>query len=270
MSYDPTYARSVNQLPKAAGQSSDIFYGSPLALVGLFVEVIRTRFRGGNEAALPWYWNNNPTPDIDETGETSLETSQVVDGPGVPRKIYIESAYTSNTEARNVKPAIFVDKAPTRLMKPVIGNRAAYNPKDGFEYFYALASVPIEVTCLSEERGESAQIGDFVWFHLMACQQLIRYEFGIHDISPMTLGKTEPFKRTEGNKTAWSTPVMFEVQIEYRWKTLPIAPLLAAVKQTLYLAGNGDSTAGAVAVASSNISLDAVNNQQTILSETQE
>lgn len=253
-----TNARSdYNHLAKAQGQHPDIFYGSPLAVVGLFVEVIRARFKGDNAIALPWYWDDDPTPDPNETGEPSTETSEVTGGPGMGRKIYVESAYTSNNEARNYRPAVLVDKDTTQLLKPVIGNRAAWLPKEGLEVYYAIAQIPIEVMCLSEERGESAQIADFVWFHLVACTNLIREEFGIHDISPPVIGKTTPFRRTEGNKdSSWNTPIEFNVMVEYRWKTQPIAPLLESVAINLRARGEGDAETGAIVTATTVLSTD--------------
>lgn len=231
-----------NHLPKAAGQHADIFYGSPMALVGLFVEVVRARYRADSAEALPWRWKDDPTPDVDEDNQPTVNG-------GVPRTLYIESAFVDDPEARNYRPAILVDKGDTRLTKPVLGNRSGYVRHDGTETFYAPAAIPIEIQCISEKRGESGQLGDFTWFHLAACQALIRAESGVHDISPPVLGKTEPFRRTEGNKEAWMTPISFDIIVEYRWKTRPIAPLLQSVVSRLRARGDGDVTEGAIVTA---------------------
>lgn len=235
-------AKSENHLPKAEGQHADIFYGSPMAIVGMFVEVVRARFKADAAEALPWRWRDDPTPDVDENNVPHANG-------GVPRTLYIESAFVDDPEARNYRPAILVDKGDTQLTKPVLGNRSGYIRHDGTETFYAPARIPIEIQCISEKRGESSQLADFTWFHVAACQALIRQEFRVHDISPPVAGKTEPFRRNEGNKEAWMTPISFDVMVEYRWKTRPIAPVLQSVMHTLRVRGDGDPTTGAIVTA---------------------
>jgi hypothetical protein len=229
--------QSDGGFPKVEGQAPDVFYGSPLALVGLFTEVIRARFRGSNNHT-PWIWLEDPTPEDSEQNT-----------PEAPRRLYVESQLSDDPEARTFNPAVLVDKEETRLLKPVVGNRAGLRLTDRLEGFFALAVIPMSVICLSTQRGESANLADHVWMHITACQNLVRSTFGIHEISPATLGRTQVFRRTEGTPDRWNTPIMFEVQIAFRWLTRPIAPLLQEVHTKLELAGNGDSGAGAIRLA---------------------
>jgi hypothetical protein len=231
-------AKSDVRLPIPDDHHEDVFYGSPMALVGLFVEVARARFRDDNAEALPWVWREN-----------LLVPADADDAVDAPRRLYVESAYTSNKEVRNYRPAVFVEKGPTVPVKTVIGNRSGALLHKGIETFYTMAQVPIELACVSEERGESAQIADYVWFHLMACRLLIGEAYGVHNVGEPQIGKTAPYRLTEGNRDSWTTPVTFECVVEYRWKTTPIAPLLASVQQTLRLRGGGDSTTGAIVTA---------------------
>lgn len=232
-------AESELGFAKVDGQHADVFYGSPLALVGVFVEVIRARFRGGNAEGLPWVWREDPTPD---------HATQNAEAGGAT--LYVESQLNDDPESRSHRPAVLVDKEDTRLQKFVVGNRAGVRMTDRLEGFIALGIVPISVMCLSTSRGESAQLGDHVWFHLASGQNLIRETFNIHELTPPVLGKTQPYRRSESENDTWMTPIAFEAQVMFRWITRPIAPLLQEVRSTLTVRGDGDAVLGAITTAS--------------------
>ena len=198
------------RLPHIPGQQADIAVGSPLAILALFTEIVRERFRLGN--GLAWVWNENPTPEV---GEQNTE--------GAPRRIVIEPSFNENTEVRNFRPGIYVDKGETAAGKIALGNMAGKQLKTGLTGYYALATTPMDIEVVSDAKGESAILGDIVWFYLLAGRDLIRSTFGIHEITPPILGKTVPF---EGDKGQWSTHITFEIQFDLRWTTLPIGPLL--------------------------------------------
>lgn len=233
-----TTVKSELGFSKVDGQHGDVFYGSPLALVGVFVEVVRARFRGANATGLPWRWKDDPTPD---EGEENTEDA--------PRTLYIESQLNADPEARDMLPAVYVDKGDTRPLKLMVNNFAGVRLQDRTEGFYALTVVPITVMCLSNARAESANIADHVWFHLTACQRLIRSTFNIHEIGPIVLGQTQVYRRSEGKGDTWMTPVQFETQVAFRWITRPIAPLMQEIAMTLEARGQGDAHLGAVTTA---------------------
>ena len=198
--------------PRLPDQQPDIAPGSPLAMVALFTDIIRERFRPGN--GLAWQWILNGTAGCDE-----LNT------PDSPKKIVIEPAFNEDPEVRNARPAIYIDKTETIAGKVVVNNFVGQQLRTGLQAFYALATVPIEIECVGA-KGESATLADLTWFYLLAGRQYIMATFGIHDLTPPTLGRTGPY---EVDKTVWSTKVTFECQIHLRWTTLPISPALSEI-----------------------------------------
>jgi hypothetical protein len=198
------------KLPRIAGQQADIAVGSPLALIALLTEIVRERFRPGN--GLAWAWDENSTP---QKTEENTEDE--------PRRIVIEPAFNENTEVRNFRPAIYIDKGETAAGKVAIGNFVGQKLSTGLRAFYALGTSPIDIEVVSDVKGESAILGDIVWFYILAGREQIRSAFDIHEMTPPILGKTVPF---EGDKGQWSTHISFEVQFNLRWSTLPMGPLL--------------------------------------------
>jgi hypothetical protein len=198
------------KVPRIAGQQADITVGSPLAIIALITEVVRERFRPGS--GLSWVWDENSTP---QKTEENTEDQ--------PRRIVIEPAFNENTEVRNFRPAIYVDKGETAAGKVALGNFVGQQLKTGLRAFYALGTAPIDIEVVSDAKGESAILGDIVWFYILAGREQIRDTFDLHEMTPPILGKTVPF---EGDKGQWSTHISFEVQFNLRWTTLPISPLL--------------------------------------------
>lgn len=203
------------EFPRMPGQQSDVMPGSPLAITAVFTELVRERFRVGNNLA--WVWEENANPRATETNEPGTTTA---------RKIQIEPMFNVNTEVRNYRPSIFVGKGDTVSGKVALNNFAGQQLRTGYKGFYALATIPIDIECISDQYGESAQLGDIVWFYLLAGREQILQTFGMHDLTNPTLGRTLPF---EQDKTAWSTHVTFEVQTHQRWTTVPISPILRDV-----------------------------------------
>lgn len=197
-------------LPRIAGQQADIAVASPLAVVALFTAIVRERFRADN--GLSWVWSENATPAVTEANTEDA-----------PRKILIEPAFNENTEVKNYRPAIYIDKGETAAGKVAIGNFAGQQLKSGMRGFYSLGTIPMDIEVVSDVKAESALLGDLVWFYILAGREQIRSSFGIHEITPPILGKTVPF---DGDKGQWSTHISFEIQVELRWRTVPISPLL--------------------------------------------
>lgn len=206
------------------GQQAEVLPGSPLAVVAVITEIVRERFRAANNLA--WVWTDNASPASTETNEVAAA-----------RKIQVEPAFNVNTEVRNYRPSIFVDKGDTATTKVATNNFAGQELSTGLKGFYTIASIPIDVECVSDQKGESAQLGDIVWFYLLAGRDQIRSTFGFHDVSNPVLGRTMPFSQ---DKQAWSTHVSFEVQVHFRWTTLPISPLLRDIVVRFHDSGEPD------------------------------
>src|ERR1041385_5793437 len=102
--------------PRLDGQHPDVYPGAPLALIAIFVDLVRTRFSQDNAVGLPYYWESDPTP---------VSTEQ--NTPDQPRKIYIEGQFTQYPDARDFQPAIFVERGDIVFTQIVAGNRAAYD-----------------------------------------------------------------------------------------------------------------------------------------------
>ena len=191
--------------PKQGEQdTSKILAGSPLAVQGVFLEILRERFIEGSGLDLVW------RPDMTLTD------------------ILIETDYNEELESRSQTPAAYVGRLQTVPSKQMIGDRAGVRLPDHLEGQSALTTIQLNVDCVSNDNGESAVLGDLIQFMLLASQDVIQREFGFYDMSHPVLGQTIPF---EQNVTKWNTPVSFVVQFWIRWAQVPIAPLLQQVAQ---------------------------------------
>lgn len=221
---------------RVEGQNDQIKIGSPLAVLGLFVEIVRARFREPNTDT-GYVWRSDPTP---------LDTEE--NTPEAPRFLYIEAGEVSDPEARDMRPAVFVAKGESQLSQDIIGNRSTFDRQTRTERFRAPARIPMQLACVSENRAESAILGDHVWFHIASSTNYARAEFGINHISLPSLSGTSLVRRSEAGPDVYQTMVSFDITIEFHWITRPVAPLLKEVRSHLLVAGEGDAAIGALAV----------------------
>ena len=207
--------------PEQAAQTKPfIVDGSPLAIIGIFVAVLRERFTEGNGPPdYPWF-------------EDSINT-----------KIIIESGFEDNQTERGKKPAIYIDKDESVYGKPIIGDRAGIVWKDMSDFQWTLSTVPVLIECVASQRGESAVIGDIVHWTLHCASDPIQATYSLHDMSPPTLGRTVPY---EADKESWVTPVSFHVQYPVRWRVTPIRNL---IQETRLRIRNADATQHYVEIA---------------------
>jgi len=190
--------------PKQAQDRLRIAAGSPIAIQGIFLEILRERFRA--DSGIAWIWRE----DITDTD------------------IIIEGSFNEETESRNTSPALYVTRQQTTPNKVVIGDRAGVRLPDHKEGFGAITDVDMQVECVSNDEGESAILGDIVQFMLLASQDVIQREFGFYDFTHPSLSATTVYPRDE-NK--WVTTVAFRVQFWIRWSQVPISPLLQQIYQ---------------------------------------
>lgn len=202
--------------PKSASQDSQkIIAGSPLAIQGIFLEVLRERF--SESSGLDWIWRPDPTQS----------------------DIIIEVSYNGDNEIRNTSPAIYVTKLDTVPGKVVIGDRAGVRLSDHTEGFGAIATVGMTLDCVSNDEGESAILGDLVQYTILTAQDVIQKEFGLLDIAHPMLTQTTPFDR---DQKKWNSQVAFHVQFWIRWKQVPIRPLLQQISQRIITSGQDSET----------------------------
>jgi hypothetical protein len=99
--------------------------------------------------------------------------------------------------------------------------------------------VPILIECVAAKRLESAIIGDVVSIFLLASNRLIQGKFGFHDMTPTTVGRTQPHPR---DKNAFVTPVTFTVQNNVRYTNTPTGPLLEELELDIAASGATSAT----------------------------
>jgi len=199
-------------------QQVSIRPGSKLAVLGVFVEIIRRRFGRdivGDE--FQWRWDS----DIKVT------------------KLAVESAFNEDKTHRNFRPAVYVDCDDQTMGRVVLGDRAGLNLKTGLEGFWNLQTVPILIECVTGKRAESAALGDIIGIFLQASSDLIQGKFGFHDMTPVTVGRTQPAQR---DKDQWVTSVTFVVQYPQRWTNAPTAPLLRELEMDISRSGAESAT----------------------------
>jgi hypothetical protein len=207
-----------NQPSPEEQQQASIRPGSKLAVLGVFVEIIRRRF---SCAIVPddfqWRWD----ADIKKT------------------KLAVESAFNEDKTHRNFRPAVYVDCDDQTMGRVVLGDRAGLNLKTGVEGFWNIQSVPILIECVTGKRAESASLGDIVGIFLQASSDLIQAKFGFHDMTPVTVSRTQPAQR---DKDQWTTSVTFVVQYPTRWTNTPTAPLLSELELDIVRSGVNSAT----------------------------
>lgn len=196
--------------PKQEQDPLRIAAGSPLAIQGIFLEILRERFKA--DANLSWVWNEDPTRS----------------------SILIESSYADELEARNAVPAIYVTRLQSQPQKVDVGDRTGVHLPDHLEGFGALMNVAMQLECVSNDEGESAIVGDVVQFTLLASEDVIRKTFDFYELTHPVLGRTSPFER---DQTKWVTPIDFTVSFWIRWTQVPIAPLLQQISQRVAIQG---------------------------------
>jgi hypothetical protein len=201
-----------------ASQPVTIRPGSGLAVVGLFVEIIRKRFP--LEAGLPWVWN----PDIKEGGDQAIA---------------IESAYNEDTAQKNFRAAVYVDRNEQTIGRTVLGDFAGAHLPSGLRAFWALETVPILIECVAAKKAESAILSDIVGIFLHASSDLIQSKFGLHEMTPILRGRTQPYAR---DKTQYITSISFSTQYNLRWSNKPTGPLIQQIVTEISASDFEDAT----------------------------
>ena len=202
------------QRHRMPGQQKDVMPASPSAILAVFTEIVRERFRqvGGD---LSWFWDPNFNPKATDAGN-----------PGGPRKVLIETGFSETAEIRNYRPAIYIDRGVIQPGKIALANLVGQQISTGLRAFHTQAQVPITITVETSRKGESAILADTVWFHIMSAVEQIRRDFDVHDITPPVLGATVA---ADKDRTVWVTQVGFTITLNLRWTTVPTGPEIREV-----------------------------------------
>ncbi len=123
--------------------------------------------------------------------------------------------------------------------RTVIGDFVGRRNVDGIVGFWHLETVPILIECVAAKRLESAIIGDLVSIFLLASNRLIQGKFGFHDMTPTSVGRTQPYTR---DKLTFVTPVTFTVQNNVRYTNTPTGPLLEELEAAIAASGASSAT----------------------------
>jgi len=191
---------------------ADIYMSTPLTVIGIFVAILQERFSANTPSDPPLKWNW--LSDLKDTG------------------IIIASGFNKNIEARNARPAIWIDREQTTYGEVSIGNRDQIpaSLRIGHQQYYAMAEMDMIMDCTSKNRGESMMIGGIVHdFLQMSAREIMRF-FGFRDFSPIILNRTVPFEK---DRELMNTPIVFRISYEARWASVPIAPVLNGVRLRL-------------------------------------
>lgn len=188
--------------PKQPQDRNAVAAGSPLAVLGIFLEALRERFR--EDAGLPFAWHEDPST----TG------------------VLIEAGYNVEVEARNFVRALYVNRLQTSPAQIAVGDRGGVRLPDHKEGFLAHMSMSMSIDCVSADAGESMLLGDIVQHFLLASRRVLAGMYAFHDVGVPELGQTAPYSHDQDK---FSTPVSFTVVFPVRWSTVKIRPLLAEI-----------------------------------------
>lgn len=197
-------------IPKKQDAAPTIFQlSTPIAVIGMYVDVIRQRFIA----------DANSDPELNWTWEEDLSTT----------RIFIESGYNVNLEARTTRPGVWVDREQNHYLQWSIGNQDQIPRyiQTGMEVYYAPCEMDMMVDCTSPNRGESMLVGSIVQDFLQLTTPLINRCYSVRSVSPMVLGKTQKY---EEDDTLWNTRINFRINYEMRWSTGPATVALNRLK----------------------------------------
>ncbi len=181
---------------------------TPIVVLGIFVALLRERFSQEAESTpeLPWEW------------ATDLKATQ----------LFIEAGFNENMEARNTRPAVWVDYLQHSFGKVSIGDQDQMPlsiPKR-VQWYFALAEMDMVVDCTSQDMGESRLLAGYVQEFLQFCADVIEAGFGIRSMSPIILGRTTPYEK---DRSLYNSEIQFRIGYERRWITFPFASTLNGI-----------------------------------------
>lgn len=188
--------------PHEPQNRAKIAAGSPLAVLGIFIEALRERFNA--EANLGIVWNED------------VQTTDII----------IEGGYSVETESRDAGRALYVNRLSTSPLQIAVADRVGVSLPEHLEGFTCMMASHITVDCVSSDAGESAILADIVQSFFIASRQIFEAMYGFHDFGLADMGQTQPY---ESDQPKWNTVVSLVVQYQARWTTVKIRPKLQGV-----------------------------------------
>lgn len=173
-----------------------VYNKSSLDVIGMFLEMVRSRFVQPDNPKFPWAWD----PDDKKS------------------RIVIEAASNPYLQAKDARPGVFVDRGAIVFPKIVIGDRAATDLTTGGELFYTHATGGITMDCVSQSKGESALLGDTVAQHMVMSANILMRQFDFKAVTPVTLMPTQPWEKDD---RCFLTRVQTEFTYDIAWANIP-------------------------------------------------
>ena len=175
-----------------------------LDIIGAYIAVVRDRFTSLDYKDFPWKYSDDATK----------------------TRIFIEAGSVDTYEEKDARPGIFVDRSSMVFSKLAINNRAALDMATGDTDFYCLGGGQVSIDCISKNRGESSTLGDIVATHILMSEDLFRAALNFRDMSPITLGATQPWEKDD---RTFVTRVTAEFTYDMSWRMRPLAVRLNRV-----------------------------------------
>ena len=175
-----------------------------LDIVGSYVAVVRDRFKGSEYVNFPWKFTEEPSS----------------------TRIFIDAGSIDTYEPKDARPGIFIDRSSMVFQKLAINNMADYDIKTGKTGFYCMGGGQVSIDCISSNRGESSTLGDIVATHILMSDDIFRAALGFRDMSPVTLGATQPWEKDD---RTFVTRVTSEFTYDMSWQIDPLAKRLERI-----------------------------------------
>lgn len=188
--------------PHEAQDKRRIAAGSPLAVLGIFIETLRERF--GPQANLGLVWKED------------LQTTDIA----------IEAGYNVEAGARDVGRGLYINRLNASPQQIAIADRVGVHLPDHMEGFTCMMQSQITIDCISSDAGESAILADIVQSFFIGSRQIFCAMYGFHDFGLAEMAQTLPY---ENDQQKFITTVSLVVQFQARWTTVKIRPLLQGV-----------------------------------------
>ena len=173
-----------------------VYNKSSLDVIGMFLEMVRSRFVQPDNPKFPWSWD----PDDKKT------------------RIVIEAASNPYVQAKDARPGVFIDRGAIVFPKVVVGDRAAVDVSTGSDLFYTIATGGITMDCVSQSKGESALLGDTVAQHMVMSANILMRQFDFRAVTPVTLMPTQPWEKDD---RCFLTRVQSEFSYDIAWANIP-------------------------------------------------
>ena len=178
---------------------------SPLALTGIFLDIMLRRFR--EDAGLSWVYYPG-------------------DEGRVASTITIEAATNPEIESFGKRPGLYIIRNPVTFNQVAIDDLADHNRKTGGKQFYCVAQTGVTFAVESDKSGEAELIADVVASTLLMGSNEIERFFLLRKIGPISISsKAYTRQDTDISRVDIHAGITYDVH----WSSTPIAPILKEI-----------------------------------------